>query len=267
MTAGPWGISPFGLGSWGAATLVSVVRCTPLTTHSIYVQLAAPPIAESVIGNGDALNPASWFVKLDDDSRTWTVIAVRQISVVEYELRVNRALMNVRKLHKAGSFVLRNGIGSLIEAPYSASFLGVVADTDILASPTGSYDLANQPAGFSDSGGTLTVLSGGNYARVQGPEFYRKLVLRRLSTTPGAYFHIARDDYGMGLQIKRPLRISELIAFQTQVEMEMLKEPGISSCVAQATIIPGGGLSLKISVKTKNGEPATVTVEGSTISG
>lgn len=261
--SGPWGISPYGLGTWGAGDPVTIVRCTPLSTHSVYVQLAAPALAESVIGVGDALNPASWFVKLDDLSKTWTVIAVRQISVVEYELRVSRALENVRKTHRAGSEVLRNATGLMCAAPYYQTFLGVVSDRNVQASPTGSYDLANQPAGLSDGGGTLVVLSGGGYARIQGPEFYKKLVLRRLTTTPGAYFHISKDDYGIGLQIKRPIRTSELIAFQTQIELEMLKEPGISSCEVKATLIAGGGLILQISVKTKTGSSATVSIEGS----
>ena len=263
MTSGPWGIDPWGVSPWGAGTLVSVVRCAPLTTHSVYIQLAAPPVAESVIGVGDALNPASWFVQRDDLTKTWTVIGVRLISPAEYELRTRTALENVRRTHRAGSTVLRNPAGVMIEAPYYQTFLGVAADTNVRLAPTGAYDLANQPAGLSDGGGTLVVLSGGNYARIQGPEFFKKLILRRLTTTPGSYFHIDKNDYGIGLKIKQPLRASNLIAFQTAVEQEMIKEPGISSCEASARLEPGGILFLSIKVTTQQGQSATVTIDGS----
>ena len=51
-------------------------------------------------------------------------------------------------------------------------------------------------------GGSLRIGADGDYVADEGTELMKKLILRRLLTPKGAFFHL--PDYGYGLAVKEP---------------------------------------------------------------
>lgn len=78
--------------------------------------------------------------------------------------------------------------------------------------------------------GTLTIDSGGDYASESGPAFVRKLILRRLTTKPGEFFHL--PNYGLGLREKEPLPVNNLRALAKAIEQQVALEPEVSAVKA-----------------------------------
>lgn len=256
----PFGTSPYGTSSYGGGTVLSVLSCRATSTHTVLVELAAPPLAESPIGPGDALNPASWFVRLADLSFTHTVMAVRKVSVSEFELRTLEPLHNWLTVHEAGAPLLRMASGLLITAPRSATFLGVVVEGDRAVNPLHRYDFANNPTGGSTVGGALKVNSGGTYARDSGTSLVRKMVIRRLLTMPGSYFSIAPEDFGADLRIGGLFNPSSLPQLKASLERELLKEPDTTEAVV-SLVYQQGVITITARVKSVLGAQVPVTVE------
>lgn len=256
----PFGTSPYGTSSYGGGTVLSVLSCRATSTHTVLVELAAPPLAESAIGEGDALNPASWFVRLADLSFTHTVMAVRKVSVSEFELRTLEPLRNWLTVHEAGAPLLRMASGLLITAPRSATFLGVVVEGDRAVNPLHRYDFANNPTGGSTVGGALKVNSGGTYARDSGTSLVRKMVIRRLLTMPGSYFSIAPEDFGADLRIGGLFNPSSLPQLKASLERELLKEPDTTEAVV-SLVYQQGVITITARVKSVLGAQVPVTVE------
>ena len=102
-------------------------------------------------------------------------------------------------------------------------------------------------------GGSLKTNEAGGYVRVYGDDLIRKMVIRRLVTMPGAYFHIAPSDFGQDLKIKEPLRVSSLSTMKVQIEEEIRKEPGVIGAVANLSLT-GGILTIKARIQTDSGE-------------
>ena len=92
MSGGAWGLGTWGLGPWGGLAglgggILSFVSAYATSTNTVLVQLAAPPLAQSAVGVGDALNPVTWSVVQDDTGFVFTVIAVLEVAPDMFELR------------------------------------------------------------------------------------------------------------------------------------------------------------------------------------
>lgn len=239
---------------------MSVLSCRATTTHTVLVELAAPALAESAIGDGDALNPATWFVRKTDLSFTHTVMATRMVTDTQVELRTLEPLFNWLVSHTAGAPLLRMPSGLLITAPRSATFRGVVDELDRERNPLRRFDLANNPTGGETVGGTLRVSSGGTYVRESGFDLIRKTVLRRILTMPGAYFSIPPADFGADLRVGGLLTPSSLPQLKVQIEQELLKEPDTTG-VTVALTLQGSVLIIRAAVQTTLGAAIPVTVQ------
>ena len=256
-----FGTSPYGTSSYGGGTVLSVLSCRATSTHTVLVELAAPPLAESAIGDGDALNPASWFVRLADLSFTFTVMAVRKVSLTEFELRTLEPLRNWLTVHEAGAPLLMRMSGGLrITAPRSATFRGVVVEGDRAVNPLHRYDFANNPTGGSTVGGTLKVNSGGTYARDSGTSLVRKMVIRRILTMPGSFFSIPPEDFGADLRIGGLFNPSSLPQLKASLERELLKEPDTTEATV-SLVYQQGVITITARVKSVLGVQVPVTVE------
>lgn len=254
-----YGTSPYGTSSYGGGTVLSILSCRATSTHTVLVELAAPALAESAIGDGDALNPASWFVRKTDLSFTHTVMATRSVSSTEFELRTLEPLFAWVVSHTAGSPFLRMPSGLLITSPRSATFRGVIDELDREMNPLRRYDLANHPLGGETVGGTLRVSSGGSYAREYGLDIVRKMVIRRILTAPGAYFFIPPADFGADLRIGGLVSPSLLPQLRASLELELLKEPDTTEAHVSLTL-QGGVLIIKANVKSSIGAQTPVTI-------
>lgn len=250
-----FGASPYGLGSYGGGTSFSVAECRATTTHSVLVELTAPVMAESPIGDGDALNPRTWEVLRG--AVPLTVVASRLVGTTAVELRTAEAFGPWQQIHTARGLYLRAASGLLIVSPRSATFRGVLVEGDRELNPLQRFDFFNNAVGGSEVGGTLQVSAGGSYVRESGLSLLRKMVLRRLLTTPGSYFFIPPADFGSDLQIKVQFSPSYLPQMKRAIEDELRKEPDVED-VAVALTHKEGVLIIQVRLKTLVGSTSVL---------
>jgi phage baseplate assembly protein W len=224
------------------------------STRTVRVTLTADARAVSAIGTGDALNPATWrVVSLDHAANvdvTFTVLAVRQVSPSVYELLLLEKLGSYLVTHVVSSTTLLDETGSLVSVPRSADFLGIEeasARQDLVA----PADLRNNPVPRSPAG-TLVVDSAGDYETHSGVALLKKLILRRLTTAPGDFFHL--PDYGLGLRAKDPMNPAELPRLKAEVERQVMLEPEVDAVRAQVSLDRDGVLTIQLRVRTKTGD-------------
>lgn len=80
------------------------------------------------------------------------------------------------------------------------------------------------------STGTLEIESDGDYASMTGAELIKKLILRRLTTKPGDFFHL--PNYGIGLREKEPLPVADLRKLAKAIELQVAQEPEVAAVKA-----------------------------------
>lgn len=248
--SGGYGGSPWGLGSGGPLFAVSALVTSERT---VVVELSDTPRANSPVGDGDALNPNTWYVDvLDSDGnveRSLLVLAVRLYSgTTQFELYTLDKFEPSTITHRVGSDTLVDPGGVLITLPKYVDFLGCVA-AQIPAANRGLVDVANPQTGAMDEGGgTLIVGSDGDYANESGIDLYRKLIIRRLTTTPGDFFYFD-PTYGLGLRVKEPLGISDIPKLKAEVERQLKREPEFAAVQASITITPNGVMTITVRVQ------------------
>lgn len=95
---------------------------------------------------------------------------------------------------------------------------------------------------------TLQVV-GGDYDFDEGTTLLKKLIIRRLTTSPGEFFHL--PAYGLGFRVKRPVSPNDLPALQKKIEEQVLHEPDVASVKATLTMGANGILNIQVKVVTK----------------
>lgn len=243
-----WGLGEWGLTYFGTDPSLYLQNAVAVTTHSVLVTVSTPAQAISPLAPGDALNPRSWTVIRVTGGLNYTVIGVLQITDRRFQLFLRTALASVNYTHRVTSTDLRTPTGLLISTPFSTDFPGVLP-AEAIVDQYRPFDLASTDI----VGGSLKTNEAGGYVRVYGDELIKKMVIRRLVTTPGAYFHIAPSEFGQDLKIKEPLRSSSLAALKVQIEQEILKEPGVTKAQISLTLSEGS-LAIRAKIQTDSGE-------------
>jgi len=241
-----WGLDPWGLGFYGGLLgPLSVQSAFAITTRTVRVTVSVPPADNSVSGIGDALNPATWSVTRLDTGFVFTVASIDEVNETTFDITVVEAFGALSVTHQVLSTTLRKDTGELIEAPYSASFIGLIASD--VATPEAQLakrklipqDISNP---FVD--GTLVMTSGGDYALVSGAALVRKLIFRRLISQRGSFFHL--PNYGLGFAVKEPLVSSDLVMLRKEVIQQISLEPEIEQADASLTLSATGILVLTV---------------------
>jgi hypothetical protein len=233
-----WGTSSFG----GLSASLGVVNAFALTTHEVVVELSKPPLDVSGFITGDVSNPRSWLVTVPE---TGQILDVAGVAPYERPLRwVIRTLQRlpestgVARVSITGrpiASALRDASHAIGIEPLFFDFAGVTEFS--ISTPQqrantrsrGGRDLRNIPAPtVSDTslGGTLSIV-GGDYALMDGADLIKKLITRRLTTTPGEFFHL--PNYGVGLAVKQPLPGGGIARLKKRIEQQVLLEPDIGS--------------------------------------
>lgn len=235
-----WGIDPFGTGIYGSVSTgnVSLAGARAISTHEVEVTVTGEAQDNSPFLPGDALNPSTWAIQRLDDNSFLPVVNVQQTGTYKYVLLTLEEFGPVSVTHTVSSSTLRDGGGALITAPRSASFLGITdASEKDIASKLASQkhtarDYANPPTPDSTSmGGTLQITSAGDYQTVTGPELLKKLIIRRLISRPGDFFHLPK--YGIGLRTKEPLPAADLPKLKVEIQRQVMLEPDVQSAQVQ----------------------------------
>lgn len=261
-----WGKAPHALSIYGATVsgAVSVQKAVAVSTHEVDVTTTGRVRDSSPFVVGDALNPATWQVQRLDSLAFLTVVGVAQVATNTYRLTCLEAFGPVGVQHQAGSTVLLDASGSTIVNPRFAAFQGVLdASTSTMAAKmahrkTGARDYANVPT-LDTFGGTLKIDSGGDYEMVSGAELVKKLIIRRLVSKPGDFFHL--PNYGIGLRVKEPLPVADLSKLKAEIERQVLQEPEVDTVQAQLFQTSESILTVKVRARLKKtGEPIEVSV-------
>lgn len=110
------------------------------------------------------------------------------------------------------------------------------------------------------STGMLEIESGGDYASMTGAELIKKLILRRLTTKPGDFFHL--PNYGIGLREKEPLPVSDLRKLAKAIEVQVAQEPEVGAVKATlAYSASAATLNVRVQVQLKpTGQQVDVAV-------
>jgi hypothetical protein len=237
----PWGLSPWGTGGWGAGP-TSLVSAYAISTNDVVVNLSAPVLSRRNVVAGDANNPNTWAIVRVDTNSLVPIAMVTQATPTQYILHTQVALPPQSVGCIVSAETLLDATGTLISLPRSMTFFGVTEEATSTpeleaASQTQSpTDLLNRLSPSVDGSyglsGTL-VVRGGDYTTESGLELLRKLIVRRLVTTPGDFYHL--PSYGCGLKVKSPLPASGLMRLQTTIKQQVSLEQGVSSVTVGLT--------------------------------
>jgi len=255
MTLYGWGFDAYGLGPHGSppfAEGVSIAAAVATSVNEVRVYLTNEPKHASKVAAGDALNPATWTVQRLDGPTYLNVMSVIEYAPTIYGVVTDQPFGNSTIVHEVSSITLLDAGGGIILPPRKAQFAGLVADTDtslqakLAKRGAIARDVANpqSPRGSDVFGGTLVVGSSGDYDTVTGLELVKKLIIRRLSTRQGGFFHL--PDYGVGYRVKEPVQPGSLRQVKAEVERQILKEPEVAAASASLTLDTNNVLTIAI---------------------
>lgn len=248
-----WGLSPWGIGGPGGGAFAVAAAYTN-SDRSVLVEFTVPPLQQTEIGAGDALNPATWAIT--SNGRALLVLVVTRFDSVSFEVRTLQLLDSwLRSVTVASSTMLDAGRSPT--PPFLVAVPGVQVPPADAGDGSRYVDAANPPFVNGQPNGSLRVRAGGDFANETGPALLKKLVLRFLQTSPGELDNL--QDYGLGARIKEPVSTSDLVRLRTRIEQGLLRWiPG--AVEAGARLEMGGGvLNVQAAVKTSAGETISET--------
>jgi hypothetical protein len=257
-----FGILPYGdaAGSIG----VGLASARAVSTREVDVTTSNLVQDNSPFLVGDALNPNTWMLQRLDTFAFLHVVEAVQVGTYTYRLLLLEELGPAAATHRVSSTTLLDVGGSPIVSPRSADFLGLLdANTltvaDRLAnSRVRTKDFANpQLPGSTFLAGTLQLDPSGDYKLESGPALVRKLILRRLMSSPGDFFHL--PNYGIGFRVKEPLPVADLVKLKAAVEAQCAKEPEVEAASATLSLSTGGVLNVAVAARLrKTGEQVDI---------
>lgn len=234
-----FGSSAYGSESYGGGLpSIELSAAQPLDTNTVRVTLTSQALALSGFAIGDALNPSTWTVLRLDTGAVFTVLAVRAIAIDTYDIFVLETFGDSKTTHSVGSTTLLTPSGVLVGPIKTFNFLGVL-DSDfskpVAATSQRRYpsrDIANPPfptTNNSVAGGFVTT-SSGDVALDEGVALLRKLILRRLTTPLGGFFHLPK--YGFGFDVKNPVQgTGDMVRLKQRIEKDLLNEPELEKVI------------------------------------
>jgi hypothetical protein len=241
-------------------------------THRVRIVLDDTPQAISALLAGDALNPSTWQIERLDTLAPFTVASVAGISSSAFDLYVLEALGSRSVAHRVSSTTVLGATETNMEldaelpiefdplpSPSSVSmdFWGLAESVTAIPTASGTQDVLNAPTPTQDRvGGTMRVVSG-DYQLHSGADLYRKLVLRRLLTRPGAFFHL--PNYGLGLVVKEPVPMGSMTRLKSEIERQIGLEPETISANASISVTPDGIATYDLTCKIK-GQTGSVSI-------
>jgi hypothetical protein len=250
----PYGVGPFGSGSGGQLAITNVLA---IATGSVVVTFSVPPLAISPNGINDALNPGTWTIIRADIGYNFPVVNVDALNPLQYRIDVYGSFPDFSVPLEVSAPTVLAADSSQIGPIFSATCPGLIAQaattpeqvaSAMSLSPT---DIANPPFNLLTGGGTLQVGPSGDYQSDSGISLLKKLIIRRLVTSPGGFYHL--PDYGAGLQVKQALPLGDVVKFQQFIVTQCMKEQGVSNAKASVTVQYGVVVNISLQVQTTQG--------------
>ena len=194
-----------------------------------------------------------------DVVRSLNVLQARPLRTnAEFELYTLQKFNTYLHIHRVSASILSAGYVPILY-PNHALFPGLVADISAQARAATLQDIRNpQFAGTDGTGGVFRLQPGGDYQTESGQQLITKLVVRRLTTDPDAFFHLVPGTYGLGLALKERYPLGDLTAFKAAIERQVLREPEIVECAAQVSLTAGGVLTIILRARLAAGTQVTI---------
>ena len=240
--------SIYGAGSKGLGT--SILSAVAISTRMVKVALSREPLHSSNFVQGDALNPSTWSVQNLATLAFLHVVGVTPYSSTSYGLLTLEEFGDVTVLHAASSATLRSPDGQVLHAPRAADFYGLLDENEatqaarLAKQRVTSRDIQNTQSAFAQMNGTLLVDKAGDYESVSGAALVKKLILRRLMSRPGDFFHLPK--YGIGLRDKEPVTGGNLGKLKTEIERQVLLEPEVGVAAVSLALATNGTLTVQV---------------------
>ena len=241
MSGSGWALGGWGLGSWGFGLgpfPFFLANAYASSTRSIHVTFSQPADLAT------ALSPTSWTVQRLDTGEFLTVVAVVGGALdQEFDVyTIERFPAYPNQLEIRADAMLSASLTPIV-IPRSAIIYGLT--TSFAVNSPKVVDLENPQFELPDRvAGTLRVDSSGDYVDHSGVPFLRKMIIRRLMTMPGGFFHL--PQYGVGIRLKEPLPISDLVKLRTEVQQQVLKEPEFDSAQVAVSLATNGVLTITV---------------------
>lgn len=228
-----WGLEPWGLGPWGLGiTPVAISYAFAAGDRFVRVKLTAAPLEAASTVVGSVFNPKTWTIQTPSTGRVLTVLSVAKAEALTYDILTLEQFDDHYVTMAVGTDALKDATGApvgLLTFGYKGVRLEKTSTPQKRVTSRGFAlkDVANPPTPNSPVGGTLEITSNGDYKSVEGPALLKKLILRRLCSAPGDFFHL--PEYGIGLRQKEPLPVNDLVMLKKQIEMQIAMEPDVET--------------------------------------
>lgn len=262
-----WGLDQWGLEEYGSTTPLpplAIDAALAISTKEVQVTLNREPqsLAPTVVG--DALNPATWIIQRLDNAFIFSTLSVRKEDPLTFVVSVLEDFGPFTATHRILSVTLLDADGGAISNPplNRADFAGVLSAetkdevTRARLRSNAIRDVANPPLPATGTGttvgGTLVINNAGDYDLESGAPLLRKLIIRRLITLKGGFFHL--PDYGLGLGVKETLPAANLIKLRAEAIRQIKREPEVEETDVQLTLSVKNELTVRVRAKTRTGE-------------
>jgi hypothetical protein len=257
-----WGFDPYAIGPWGSAEAgvgLKLLAAVAVSTNQVDVTLNEEPLNIGPFNPGDVFNPSVWTVQNLTTTAFLHVVDVEAVTTTVYRVTTLEPFPDFHIVLQVGSTTLLDQAGNLITAPRSANFRGILAyamstaENQSVDQGTTSRDIKNVPVpgvtGGDLVGGTLVLTGAGDYDTVQGKDLLRKLVLRRIFTTPGDFFHL--PDYGVGIKEKGPLPVGQLTKLRKIIINQVSREPELQDVAVALSLANNDILTIQVQASIK----------------
>lgn len=248
----PYGVSPYG---FGPSLALSITSARAMSIRSLWVVLSAEPLNTSAQRPGDALNPGVWLVIALATGRVLAVRRVLRVSATVYNL----ILLERLDPHPANHFVsatqLLDPTLTPIVAPTSALFDGIAEQAQPSPKQLVGTDLKYQQPGVYEMTGE------GDYAISDEITVLKKIILRDLSSLPGAFFHLPVGEFGLGVRVSEPIPSTDLVKLKKEVSRRITSYPEIESAEVSISLSGNGVLIIAFRAKTIQGDGMEGNVE------
>lgn len=239
-----YGLTPYGTTPYGSVVAdLFIVSAFAVSDRVVRVQLSKPPQFDLKTKAGDVTNPRTWLITRADTGIAFTVLRIEPAPVETpetWDITVLEKFGSKNVTHVVSSSTLLDAGGSLIDEPDQYNFPGALnSDIATVEAQAGKRratvkDLENpQFDRGARTGGTLKIKANGDYQLHSGTEMVKKLILRRILSRPGSFWHL--PNYGLGIRVKEPLPSGDLVSLQRAIVDECKKEPEVSDVVAKVS--------------------------------
>lgn len=268
MTAG-YGTSEYGTGPWGVGAVYAPEngggRTFATGDRSVRVVLSFEPQAQGSTLPGDALNPKTWAISSLNDGRVLTPISVVKVNATTFDILTLQMLDNAKVSMQLRTIALRDVMGAPVATltwtfPGSQLVSNTTPQRQTTAAGLALRDIANPPTPNSPVGGTLEITSSGDYKSVTGEALVRKLIIRRLISSKGDFFHL--PNYGAGLRVKDTMANVDLRKLSRELESQIMFEPEVEAAsVGLSYTAAASALVVQLKVKLRQtGQEVSVSM-------